>query len=59
MSRGPNGERRPADMIGCTAKVAKIATGEVEDTKLNILSYSIVVLLAKWPVQQVQAHGNR
>ena len=29
MSKGPNGERRPADVIGCAVMVAKIATGEI------------------------------
>ena len=29
MPKGPNGERRPADVIGCAVRVAKIATGEV------------------------------
>ena len=32
MKRGPKGEKRPADVIGCAIMVAKIATGEVEDT---------------------------
>ena len=32
MPRGPQGEQRPADSIGCAVKVAQIATGEaVED----------------------------
>ena len=31
MPRGPNGEKRPADVVGCAVMVAKIATGEVED----------------------------
>ena len=31
--KGPNGETRPADVIGCAVNVAKIATGEVEDNK--------------------------
>lgn len=31
MPRGPNGEGRPADVIGAAVKVARIATGEVED----------------------------
>ena len=36
MSRGPNGERRPADVVGCAVMVAKIATGEiVESPKLS------------------------
>ena len=34
MPQGPNGEKRPADVIGRAVQVAKIATGEVEDTKL-------------------------
>ena len=33
MPRGPNGERRPADVIGNAVMVAKIATGEIEDNK--------------------------
>ncbi len=31
MSRGPNGERRPTDVVGCAVTVAKIATGELEE----------------------------
>jgi hypothetical protein len=31
MPRGPNGEKRPADVIGAAIKVAKIATGEIEE----------------------------
>ena len=29
--RGPRGEYRPADAIGCAVMVAKIATGEIEE----------------------------
>lgn len=32
MPKGPKGEKRPADVIGCAITVAKIATGEIEDT---------------------------
>jgi hypothetical protein len=32
MPRGPKGERRPADVIGAAVMVARIATGEIEDT---------------------------
>ena len=32
MPRGPNGERRPADTVGCAVTVARIATGEDEET---------------------------
>ena len=35
MPKGPNGERRPADVVGCAVTVAKIATGEIEDTRLK------------------------
>ncbi len=31
MPRGPKGEKRPADAVGAAVKVAKIATGEIED----------------------------
>lgn len=31
MPRGPQGQKRPADAIGCAVMVAKIATGEIED----------------------------
>ena len=31
MPTGPKGEKRPADVIGTAIKVAKIATGEIED----------------------------
>ena len=31
MPRGPNGERRPSDVVGCAVTVAKIATGEIEE----------------------------
>ena len=32
MPRGPKGEKRPADVVGTAIMVAKIATGEIEDT---------------------------
>ena len=31
MPKGPKGEKRPADVIGTAIKVARIATGEIED----------------------------
>ena len=31
MSRGPKGEKRPADVIGNAVHVMQIATGEVDD----------------------------
>ena len=31
MPRGPNGEKRPRDTVGCAVHVMKIATGEIEE----------------------------
>jgi hypothetical protein len=31
MPTGPQGQKRPADAIGCAVLVAQIATGEVQD----------------------------
>ena len=31
MPRGPNGQKRPADTIGCAVHVMKIATREIEE----------------------------
>lgn len=33
MPKGPKGQKHPADVIGNAILVAKIATGEVEETK--------------------------
>ena len=35
MPRGPNGEKRPADVIGCATMVAKIATKEIHEPKID------------------------
>jgi hypothetical protein len=32
MPKGPKGQKRPADLIGAAVMVAKIATGELEET---------------------------
>jgi len=32
MPKGPQGQRRPADVIGNAVHVARIATGEVQET---------------------------
>ncbi len=31
MPKGPQGQKRPGDVIGCAVKVARIATGEIEE----------------------------
>ncbi len=33
MPKGPQGQKRPADLIGMSVMVAKIATGEIEDNQ--------------------------
>ena len=35
MPKGPQGQKRPADVIGNTVHIAKIATGEVEESTLK------------------------
>ena len=32
MPTGPQGQKRPADVIGCAVHVMKIATGELEES---------------------------
>ena len=32
MSRGPKGEKRPADVIGAAVMVGRIATGEIDES---------------------------
>lgn len=31
MPKGPQGQKRPADVIGAAIKIARIATGEIEE----------------------------
>ncbi len=35
MPKGPQGQRRPADVIGNAVHVARVATGEVQETGYN------------------------
>ena len=35
MPKGPNGQKRPADVIGCAIAVGQIATGENEETPIE------------------------
>lgn len=32
MPKGPRGEKRPANVVGCAVHVARVTTGEIEDT---------------------------
>lgn len=38
MPKGPRGEKRPADAIGRAVLIARIATGEEEDTRAAVSS---------------------
>ena len=35
MPKGPDGQKRPADVVGNAVHVARIATGEIEETGLK------------------------
>lgn len=35
MPKGPQGQKRPGDVIGAAIMVGRIATGEIEDTGVN------------------------
>ena len=35
MPVGPQGQKRPADLIGCAVNVARIATGQAEDDRIK------------------------
>ena len=35
MPTGPQGQKRPADVVGCAVMVGKIATGEIEEPPVN------------------------
>lgn len=36
MPKGPKGERRPADTVGCAVTVARIDTGDIEDLSESV-----------------------
>lgn len=33
MAKGPKGEKRATDVVGCAIAVAKVATGEIDESK--------------------------
>jgi hypothetical protein len=47
MPKGPKGERRPGDVIGAAIMVAKIATGEIEETTPDPAKDPAAVALGK------------
>lgn len=38
MPKGPNGEKRPADVVGAAVLIGRIATGEAEDERDTLSS---------------------
>lgn len=38
MPKGPNGEKRPADVVGAAVLVGRIATGEADDERDTLSS---------------------
>ncbi|OPY82521.1 MAG: hypothetical protein A4E65_00821 [Syntrophorhabdus sp. PtaU1.Bin153] len=40
MPKGPKGQKRPADVIGNAITVAKIATGEIEESATDTKEYA-------------------
>lgn len=44
MLKGPKGEKRPADVVGAAVHVAKIATGEIEETTEDYKNAAAVAL---------------
>lgn len=51
MSKGPRGERRPADVVGAAVKVMRIATGEEPDDRQDAPAPS--------PAQQLGRLGGK
>lgn len=47
MPKGPKGQKRPADVIGAAVMVAKIATGEEEETEDKKVSSAAAQLGSK------------
>ena len=61
MPRGPKGEHRPADVVGCAVTVAKIATGEREIRQKDLqLIQETNRQIAEWSAQRdaAIAEGN-
>ena len=57
MPKGPKGEKRPADVIGAAIKVAKIATGEIEETTDDDGKDKAAQDLAKISTSHVERHN--
>lgn len=43
MPKGPQGQKRPADVIGAAIRVARIATGELEDNRDDNKSDNVAI----------------
>jgi hypothetical protein len=56
MPRGPHGQNRPADVIGNTVLVAKIATSEIEDVTTEDGKNAATVALGYSPAECLGTH---
>ena len=57
MPKGPQGQRRPADAVGCAVQVARIATGEEEEDTPSKQPSTLKRLLEKaMPLFKKPAH---
>ena len=54
MPRGPQGERRPADVIGRAVQIMRIATGEEPDERQDAPALSPMAQLGKRGGQRKQ-----
>jgi hypothetical protein len=60
MPRGPKGEKRPADVIGNTVHVMRIATGEIEDNRHRNTREGVVLTVAeRGRRRSVRKNGKR
>lgn len=46
MPKGPKGQKRPADVIGAAVMIAKIATGEDDETEQKKASSAAAILVS-------------
>jgi hypothetical protein len=56
MPRGPNGEKRSADVIGAAVMIGKIATGEIDDLTTDDGKNAAAVALGRMG-GKARAHG--